>query len=177
MFEFKILSPRFKKLLNIHTGRCCCFGQDTLHSQAVYPFPCVLYHTGRVSACPAACCRWLQMLGRGWVHAVLECHAGTSDSQHTLSSRCVKSTVSSTWSMDCAECLLATYVGVLICPGCISLTNLVMLLPIMGCVRLTVRGVSRVLFSLGNLGQKCGSQVFRILNIRQRWINKYQIKC
>lgn len=81
----------------------------------------------------------------------------------TLSWRCVKS---STWLMDCAECLLGTCVGVLICPGCISLTNCVVLLPIMGCVRLISCNVSRVLFSLDNLGQKGRSQVFRILNIR-----------
>lgn len=70
--------------------------------------------------------------------------------------------------MDYAECFPDAYLGVLMCPGCISLTNHVVLLPIMGCVRLTACDVSRVLFSLDNLGQKYRSQVFRILNIRQR---------
>lgn len=136
MFESKITSSHLKKLLDIHTEHCCCFGEETLHSQAVYPFPCVLYHTGRAPACPAACCEWLQTLGRDWVHAELEWHPGTSDSQHTLSSGCVKSTVSAhgQWTM---QCLLGTCVAVLICPGCISAINRVVLLYIMGCVRLT----------------------------------------
>lgn len=55
--------------------------------------------------------------------------------------------------------------NVLGCPGCVSLTNCVVLQPIMG-LSVTACNVSHVLFSLDNLGQKCRSQVFRILNIR-----------
>lgn len=147
MFELKTTLPHFKKLLNIHTEHCCCIGQEALHSQAVHPFPCVLYHTGRVSACPGACCKWLQTLGRRWVLAEFQWHSGISDSQHALSWRCGKSTMSRTWPMDYAECLPGTYVGVLICPGCISPTINVVLLAIMGCVRLTAHSVSHIVQS------------------------------
>lgn len=158
MFELKIIFPHFKKAVKYtHRTLLLLWAGDSPFPSCV-PFPCVLYHTGRVSACPAACCRVAEMLGRGWVFAELKWHSGASDCQHTLSWRCGKSSVSRTWSMDHTECLLGTYVGVLICPGCMSLTIRVVLLPMMGCVRLTACNVSCVWFSLDNLGQKCRSQ-------------------
>lgn len=68
---------------------------------------------------------------------------------HTsLSWGCVKSTVSSIRSIGYTECLLGTYVGVLICPGCISLVSYVIWLPIIGCIGLTVCAVSHAYYSV-----------------------------